>query len=197
MTLSVQFITLITMILSGFYLGVIQETFRRFTVYWKGRLFFTYFLEILFWITQAGILFYILYRVNQGEIRLYIILACLLGFSMYQALAKKLYLKLLERFIRLFSSFYRGILRLINLLVISPLQWIFFTIYRMIKTTLFGAGKILLWLCRLVFTPFRWMFLGVFRLLPEPVQKFFLQMAGFCSKIKNIICKWIQLLRRR
>lgn len=146
MTLSTQFLTLITMALSGFYLGIAQETFRRFTVYWKGRLFLTYFLEILFWMMQAGILFYILYRVNQGELRIYIVLASLFGFSAYQALAKQVYKRLLERLIRIFKAIYQGIEKLIKILLISPLRWIFFTFYRMIKAILIGVMKIIIWL---------------------------------------------------
>jgi len=191
MTLSTQFLTLITMILSGFYLGVAQETFRRFTVYWKGRLFLTYFLEILFWMTQAGILFYILYRVNQGELRIYIVLACLFGFSIYQALAKQLYKKLLEHVIRVFKAIYRGIERMINFLLISPLRWIFLTLYRMIKAILIGVFKIITWLCLFLFAPFRWAGKGLFRLCPQSIQNFFLQIAGFYSKMKNIVYKYV------
>ncbi|MFD1068164.1 spore cortex biosynthesis protein YabQ [Oceanobacillus locisalsi] len=191
MTLSTQFLTLLTMIVSGFYLGVIQETFRRFTVYWKGRLFLTYFLEILFWMTQAGILFYILYRVNQGELRVYIVLACLLGFSVYQALAKQTYKNVLEYAIQVFKTIYRGIERLLKLLVISPLQWIFLMFYRMIKTILFGVFKIIAWLCRFLFTPFRWVGTAIYRICPSSIQNFFLHVAGFYSKIKNIINKYV------
>lgn len=179
------------MILSGFYLGVIQETFRRFTVYWKGRLFLTYFLEILFWMTQAGILFYILYQVNQGELRVYIILACFLGFSVYQALVKPAYKKLLEYVIQVFKTIYRGIEKLINLLFISPLRWIFLTFYRMIKTILFGIFKTMAWLCLFLFTPFQWAGRGIFRLCPSFVQNLFLHIAGFYSKMKNIIDKYV------
>lgn len=197
MTLSTQFLTLITMALSGFYLGVAQETFRRFTVYWKGRLFLTYFLEILFWMTQAGILFYILYRVNQGELRIYIVLACLFGFSAYQALAKQIYKRLLERLIRIFKAIYQGIEKLIKMMLISPLRWIFFTFYRMIKAILIGVMKIITWLFLFLFTPFRWIGTGLFRLSPKPIQNFFLQIAGFYSKIQNIVYRWIQSYRRR
>ncbi|GIO24235.1 spore cortex biosynthesis protein YabQ [Oceanobacillus sp. J11TS1] len=197
MTLSTQFITLITMIISGFYLGIVQETFRRFTIYWKGRLFLTYSLEILFWVTQAGILFYILYRVNQGELRLYIVLACLFGFSIYQALVKQAYKRLLEHVIQILRAIYQGIEKLIKILLISPLRWIILTLYRMIKAILIGILKIVMWIFRFVFTPFRWVGTGIFRLLPKPIQKLFLQIAGFYSKIQNIVNKWLQSYRRR
>ena len=79
MTLSIQFITMAAMVLSGIYLGVIRDTFQRFAIYWKGRKLLSYLLEIIFWILQTLVVFYVLFLVNAGEIRLYIILACLLG----------------------------------------------------------------------------------------------------------------------
>ncbi|WP_152657391.1 spore cortex biosynthesis protein YabQ [Oceanobacillus sp. CFH 90083] len=191
MTLSTQFLTLMTMILSGFYLGIAQETFRRFMIYWKERLFLTYFLEILFWMIQAGILFYILYRVNQGELRIYIVLACLFGFSIYQALAKQVYKKILEYLIRVFKAIYRGIERLINFLLISPLRWIFLTFYRMIRAIVIGIFKITAWLFLFLFTPFRWIGRSLFRICPQSIQKFFLHIAGFYSKMKNIVYKYV------
>lgn len=109
-------------------------------------IFNVFFLEILFWMMQAGILFYILYRVNQGELRIYIVLASLFGFSAYQALAKQVYKRLLERLIRIFKAIYQGIEKLIKILLISPLRWIFFTFYRMIKAILIGVMKIIIWL---------------------------------------------------
>src|SRR5690625_1289933 len=90
MTLSTQFITMLAMTSGGFYLGVVLDTFRRFASSWKNRIIFSYVMETSFWLTQVIILFYVLFRVNGGELRLYIFLACLLGFTIYQVLAAKI-----------------------------------------------------------------------------------------------------------
>lgn len=58
MTLTVQFITMAAMIVSGLYLGMSLDTFRRFSPYFKNNVFLTYSLEISFWLMQAFILFF-------------------------------------------------------------------------------------------------------------------------------------------
>src|SRR5699024_11891782 len=37
-------------------------------------------LELGFWFIQTAVLFYILFKVNEGELRIYVFLACLLGY---------------------------------------------------------------------------------------------------------------------
>src|SRR5699024_4293439 len=100
MTLHVQLLTMIFMVLSGLYLGMALETFRRFSPLWRKNKFLVYFLEICFWLVQTLIIFYVLYRVNAGELRLYIFVACLLGFATYQALIASLYKRLLEQVVK-------------------------------------------------------------------------------------------------
>lgn len=107
MTLSVQFTTMAVMVLSGIYLGLAQDTFRRISVHWKKRPIISYSFEIGFWLLQTLIVFYVLFLVNSGEIRFYIFLACLLGFSFYQALLKTIYRQMLERLISVFRAIYK------------------------------------------------------------------------------------------
>lgn len=197
MTLSVQFITMISMVLSGFYLGIIQQTFRRLTTYWRDNAFLTYFLEIGFWLTQAGVIFYVLYHVNAGEVRLYVLLACLLGFSIYQVFAKKPYIRMLEVIIRIVSSIYHFIRRLFDKLLLSPLKWIITLIYRMIKTIFGWIITLLLFLLNVILAPFIWIGKGIYKLIPDSFKKFLKKIAGFYSKIKNICYRWLQLFRRR
>src|SRR5699024_12815245 len=129
MTLHVQFMSLISMVIGGFYLGMAIDTFRRFSTYWERNVFFKYLLEICFWLMQSLILFYVLFRVNDGEIRFYIFLSCLLGFATYQALAASIYKQLLEGVIRIVRSIYRFFKRLIEVLIIIPVKWLVTTLF--------------------------------------------------------------------
>lgn len=199
MTLTVQFMTIFAMVLSGFYLGIIQETFRRFTVYWRKRIFLTYFLEISFWLTQTVIIFYVLFRVNAGEIRLYVFLACLLGFSVYQVFAKSVYKKLLEIIIRMAAAVYRFFERLFHGLIITPISWILKLIMTIILSIVQLVVAIILFILKLVFTPFKWIGIGIYRLLPGGFKKILHKLAGFYSKMKNITYKGLKklLFKRR
>src|SRR5690606_28472217 len=89
-----------------------------------NKIVLTYFMEICFWLTQTIILFYVLFKVNSGEIRFYVFIACLLGFSMYQVLAAKIYKRLLEVIIRMITSVYNFFKRLVQVLFIRPVIWI-------------------------------------------------------------------------
>ncbi|MFD1849252.1 spore cortex biosynthesis protein YabQ [Oceanobacillus bengalensis] len=195
MTLSVQFLTMITMVLSGLYLGVVLETFRRFTIYWKRKIVLTYFLEVCFWLTQTLIIFYVLYRINAGEIRFYVILACLLGFSIYQVFAAKLYKALLEQIIRIIAAIYRFCERLVQVLIITPVIWIVMALVTLLLGIFRLLSKVLLFTLKLLFAPIWWILKGIYNLLPQKIKNYFLQIAGFYSKMKNIVNKWLKEIR--
>lgn len=190
MTLSIQFLTMIAMILSGFYLGMARDTFRRFTPHWKGNIFLTYLMEICFWMTQALIVFYVLFRVNSGEIRFYIIIATALGFSMYQVFASTLYKRILERMIRIIFSIYQFIKRVIKVLIIQPIKWVIMVIITVVLAILNALQKVVFFILKLLFSPIRWLLNIIYSILPERFQKYLTDLAGFYSKIKNIISKW-------
>lgn len=195
MTLSVQFLTLIAMVSSGFYLGIVQETFRRFTPYWKSSIFLTYLLEITFWLTQTGIIFYVLFRVNAGELRLYVFLACLLGFSMYQVFGKVVYKRILESIIRIATSIIRFLKNLIQGLIITPILWIIKLIIRITVSIITLIGTIIFFVLKLLLTPFAWILMGLYRLMPNNFKNFLHKLAGFYSTMKNILYKWLKYLK--
>ncbi len=183
------------MVSSGFYLGIVQETFRRFTPYWKKSIFLTYLLEIIFWITQTGIIFYVLFRVNAGELRLYVFLACFLGFSMYQVFGKAVYKRLLESIIRIATSILRFFRNLIQGLIITPITWIIKFILRIIVFIITLVGSIVLFALKVILTPFRWILIGIYRLMPNNFKNISHKLAGFYSTIKNICYKWLKYLK--
>ena len=86
MTLSTQFITIIAMVVSGVYLGASYHTFKRLERLWTSSILWKYVLEILFWLIQAAILYFILFFVNEGILRFYIFLAVLCGYAMFKSL---------------------------------------------------------------------------------------------------------------
>ena len=96
MSLDTQFITLISMIGMGISFGAAFDTYNHFLVRGKRKLWFVFLNDILFWCTQALLIFYVLYESNYGEWRFYILLALLCGYSAYQALFKNLYKKFLK-----------------------------------------------------------------------------------------------------
>ncbi|WP_099158888.1 spore cortex biosynthesis protein YabQ [Virgibacillus ndiopensis] len=195
MTLSVQFMTMIAMVIAGFYLGMVQDTYRRFTKHWKGKLFLTYFMEISFWLSQTLILFYVLFRVNAGELRFYVFLACLLGFAAYQGLASNLYKRLLERVIKIVLMCYRFIKNLVQMIIIAPIKYVI----QILITVILFIGHLLLtiflFIVKLIYTPLKWIFMTIYRILPKNFQNFLHKLAGFYSTMKNICIKWLKYFK--
>lgn len=188
MSLNVQFLTMIVMILGGFYLGIALETFRRFSSFWKNNVFLTYLFEITFWLSQTFILFYLLYRVNAGELRIYIFIACLLGFAIYHALAVNLYKRMLEQMIRVVSRLFSLLKNLLLILVINPLKWVIYiliTLMQFIFTILYSLLKVII-------LPVKWMLRGINNLLPERIQKIITKWGGFYSIIKSKCIMWMK-----
>lgn len=197
MRLDVQFLTMASMILGGFYLGMALDTFRRFTPYWKNKRILTAILEILFWLIQVLILFYILYLVNHGELRVYIFVAVFLGFAMYQALAAPLYKRLLEVMIRIILAIYRFLMKTVYYLIIVPIKWMI----TVSITTIIMVARLLLnilqFVLKVIWTPIFWILRGVYRLLPESIQKIVRKIAGFYSIMKNTLIKWSRFIVKR
>lgn len=195
MILSVQFMTMLAMVSGGFYLGMILDTFRRASPHWKNSVFMIYFMEIIFWFSQTLLLFYLLYRVNAGELRFYVFVACLLGFATYQALAAAAYKKLLEHIIQFVLSVYRFFAKVIHMLVITPIVFIFTLLFTAIVYILQVLFVILVTIGKVIFFPFKWMFKLIYKMLPEIIKKYLHKIAGFYSKIENICKKWLEYMK--
>ncbi|WP_174615350.1 spore cortex biosynthesis protein YabQ [Virgibacillus ihumii] len=199
MTLNVQFITMIAMVLSGLYLGIIQETFRRFSIHWRSRRVLAYFMEISFWLTQTLLLYYLLFRVNSGELRLYVFAAVLLGFSVYQVLVAKAYRWLLEHIIRIVLMCFRFVENVVNVLFITPVKFIIQVVVTCILFVLQTLMRIISFAGKLLLTPVFWIFRTLFGILPKNIQDNLYKSAGFYSTIKNTCRKWVKkiLFKRR
>ncbi len=195
MTLQVQFLTMISMIIGGFYLGIAHDSYLRFSPYWRQRVFLRYFFEITFWMIQTLLLFYILYRVNAGELRAYIFIACLLGFSIYKVIFASLYKKILEVIIRILLMLYRFCKKVFHIFIITPIRWVIYLILLVFQMII----SILFFVIKLIFIPIIWIIKLVFRLLPEKLQKNIRKLMGVYSIMENTSMKWIKniLLKRR
>lgn len=183
------------MMVGGFYLGIAHDTYLRFSPYWRKRIILRYLFEITYWMVQTLLLFYILYRVNAGELRLYIFIACILGLSIYKVLFASLYKKILEWVIRILLVTYHFCKRIFNVFVIVPIKGVIYVVSLILQL----AFSILFFIIKLIMIPFGWLVKLAFSLFPEKVQKIIRKWIGFYSIITNTSIKWIKniLLKRR
>ncbi|MEI4790865.1 spore cortex biosynthesis protein YabQ [Bacillus sp. FJAT-53060] len=208
MTLTVQFYTMLSMAAMGIWLGASLDTYKLFVNREKTSRWFLVIHDLLFWMVQGLLFFYVLLLTNEGEFRLYIFLAVALGFSMYQALMKQLYIKILKFII---TCIYKAVLvlkRLVMSIVFQPIRWIVKLIISAILFLLQSFLRIVRFTFRLVWKvlsivcyPLIWLLnVTIIHRIPEKwrtsVRLFFSKGAGILQGTKKlsrtIKTKWKQ-----
>jgi spore cortex biosynthesis protein YabQ len=203
MTLSTQFLTMLSMIGMGSLFGVMFDTYQRFLDRPNRKSWIVFFNDLLFWVIQALIIFYILFLVNNGELRFYIFVALLCGFAAYQALFKGVYLKFLELMINTVIAIYRFMKRAFQLLIYKPVLGIVQLVISII--VLLGRGifslvkfvlKVLLFILKVLWSIIEKILLIVWKLLPKGIKKYveklYNRTAGIFMEIKNYLLKWFK-----
>jgi spore cortex biosynthesis protein YabQ len=200
MTLSTQFLTMLSMIGMGAFFGIMFDTYQRFLDRPNRKSWIVFFNDLLFWVIQALIIFYILFLVNNGELRFYIFVALLCGFAAYQSLLKSIYLKLLEFMINTVIAIYRFMRKAFQLLIYKPVLGLIQLVISII--ILLGRGlfslvqfilKVLVFILRIFWTPIVKIILILWKLLPKGikknVEKLYNRLAGIFLGIKNYLLK--------
>lgn len=204
MTLSTQFYTMLAMIGMGSIFGASLDTYQRFLKRGHRKPLFVFLNDILFWVLQGFIIFYVLFLVNYGEIRFYLLLALLCGFAAYQALIKRIYLYMLERIIRFVKATISFIKRLFIILIYRPIKGIVLLLIsvllffgRVCLTLVKMTGTVLLWVLKIIGYPFLLIGRGLLYLIPKSWRKFFQKvyklLRQYIIKFVNVILnlfKW-------
>ncbi|HZG69933.1 MAG TPA: spore cortex biosynthesis protein YabQ [Chondromyces sp.] len=207
MSLTVQFYTMLAMLAMGSFFGATLDTYNRFLKRSMRARWICFINDLLFWSLQGLLIFYILFLVNYGEIRFYIFIALLCGFSAYQALIKSLYLKILESAIELAINIYLFMKKLLYHLVYRPVRGI----WKILIITITNVGRSLLSLAKLllkllllvgkvILTPFGWVLKWIWRILPKQlkvrVEKNYVYVKGFFEVFKNKVIKLIAKFKK-
>jgi spore cortex biosynthesis protein YabQ len=202
MTLSVQFYTMIAMIGMGSYFGAALDTYNRFLKRSSRKGWIVFINDFLFWIVQGLFIFYVLFLVNEGELRFYLFLALLLGFSAYQALLKVIYNVLLEQIIRFFIATAVFTAKSFQTLIFQPIKWIIASVIFMLMGLLKGIYRLLTWIfnifvsiLKLFLRPLSWILKEIWDFLPKSVTKVVVKIYNKCTgiilRIKNSINRLI------
>ena len=170
----------------GIYIGAAIDTYGRFS---KKRRSFHWLVacnDLLFWLIQALVVFYVLLQSNNGEIRFYIFLALVCGYAAYQGLFRQIYQTLLERFIQIVIQLYRLGVRLICLIFIKPIKYLLKLLYSLCMMVVTGCLAVLLFIVRMVWKPLCWVFALFLKWtgLNKQIEK----TKPILRKIKEFIC---------
>lgn len=208
MTLSTQFLTMLSMVGMGSLFGIMFDTYQRFLNRPKRKQWIVFFNDLLFWMIQALLIFYTLFLVNNGELRFYIFIALLCGFAAYQSMLKGIYLRLLELLIDMVIIVYRFMRKTFHLLILKPVVGmihlaiaIVFFLGRGLFTLVKFIFTILLFLLKAILTPLFKIVLILWKLLPKgikkTVEKLYNKTAGNFKGIQNYILKWMNKWKKR
>ncbi|MFJ7756201.1 spore cortex biosynthesis protein YabQ [Peribacillus muralis] len=208
MTLSIQFYTLLAMIGMGSGFGAALDTYSRFLKRSERKRWIVFIHDFLFWIIQGLLIFYVLFLVNEGELRFYLFLALFCGFAAYQALFKGMYQRFLEFLIRLVIKLARFITNSVHMLIFLPIKWVLVSILaiavglgKFALALLKWAGKIVLFILNIFWKPIKWMLTFIWNLMPvfvtKNVGKFYNKGKGILLKIKNSISRTLNGWRNK
>lgn len=200
MTLTTQFYTLITMIGMGCYFGASLDTYQYFLKRPTRRRFIVFIHDLLFWFVQALLVFYVLFLVNQGELRFYSFLALICGYAAYQALFKIVYMRLLYIVISICIAVAKFVKKVCILTVVKPVVGILMAIiyvFKMVLKSLLLVVKfilrVILLLIKVIFKPFVWIIRRFYKMLPisftNKFEKLYNHSKGFFENKKNYIYK--------
>ncbi|RST71146.1 spore cortex biosynthesis protein YabQ [Siminovitchia acidinfaciens] len=205
MSLPVQFYTLLSMIGMGILFGAMLDTYQRFLKRGNRKKWIVFLNDLLFWFIQGIIIFYVLFLVNYGELRFYLFLALLCGFSAYQALFKKIYLSLLESLIRFVKMMARLTYRTVFLLVYKPIKGlcllliaIILYLYGLLLSLVKIVWIMVKWMTKTLFTPVLWI---LKKFIPESAKKLVAQLrkkiAGYLKGSKNTFIKALNFFQKK
>lgn len=109
MTLAIQFQTFLAMLAAGSFIAIQLDVYHRLLPQRVRSKWPQAILDLGFWIVQAVLVFYVLFNMNDGELRIYIFIAILFGFWVYWLTFRPVFLQLLEGIITVVDGIYRFI----------------------------------------------------------------------------------------
>ncbi|MCM3733963.1 spore cortex biosynthesis protein YabQ [Fictibacillus nanhaiensis] len=194
MTLTVQFQTMLSMVFMGIWIGMAVDTYSRF-IHEKRKWHWLHFLnDLLFWLVQALLVFYVLLHVNHAEIRIYIFIALICGYAAYRALFETIYKRVLEWCVSAAVSLFRFLYNLFNSLLVMPIKWLIMIITGILLYVLKILQRIAIVLLKILFSPFKWIGRLVWRFIPKQkwynLKEKYLKVAGFFNSVKNKVSNW-------
>jgi len=161
MSLAIQFYLLIHMVLYGAFVGITFDCITTLKDDLKNK-YLKIAVMILYWIAQIPLVYIYTYNVNDGIFHFYIIIFLIIGALSYFKFMKKRFHQELELLGENIYIIMRIFKKLLNILVISPIRFI----YKIISDIMKGILKIL----KLIFyTPF--VRLGKWRLNKKKVKQ--------------------------
>ncbi|WP_138496109.1 spore cortex biosynthesis protein YabQ [Paenibacillus pinistramenti] len=125
MNLEMQWMTLLWMLISGSVLGAVFDGIRIVEGRYRFPKWSIHVLDLLYWIWAALYVFRTLYHSNHGELRFYVFLGLFAGVLIYFWLLSVPAGRFVVMLLKIVDKVYLTIVRLVKILVIGPLKFVF------------------------------------------------------------------------
>jgi spore cortex biosynthesis protein YabQ len=123
-TLQVQFVSLLWMIGSGIVMGVVFDIYRVLQQKLRLHRWLTSVFDLLYWLAATAFVFLGLLSSNDGQLRLYVFLALIVGLWFYFIKWSSLTIRIVLWFIHIIELTVRWLLVLFDALIVRPLWFI-------------------------------------------------------------------------
>lgn len=143
---TVQWVTLLYMILAGGAMGVAYDSYRVLSLKFRFPKWLNAMLDLLYWIWAALLVFRMLYAGNQGQLRFYVFLGLFLGVWIYFLTFSVTFRKFVVMLIHSVQYMCRLLWRMVDILIGKPLR----LLWRLIVGLLVGLWRILLFILKIL-----------------------------------------------
>jgi len=181
MILDQQLQVMTMMLAAGLVVGVNLTLYDRYILRAKSAN-WRWVTDGMFWCVQALFIFILLFHANGVEWRFYVLLSIICGYAAYEALIKNGVVRILTTVDRIVKAIAKFLERVITVLFISPIKWVWKLLLLSVGLVLTTICRILLFIGRIMYSPF------------DPFFQFIRKKAGFFAKK---IKKWVNLLYNR
>lgn len=208
MSLEIQWLTIAVMLGAGAGMGVLFDSYRVISDYYKFPRWSLSILDMLYWLASAIIVFRLLYLSNFGEVRGYVFIGLAIGVVTYGLFISQIYSKLVMKLIGIVQSVIHTIIKVFDYILVKPLKVLYkFVIFcikigtkitirtiEIVLQLLIPILKVLLWPIKPIYKPVL-KYLGVLwinRLRPLLKKWTWLVSCNqFLIKWFNLAKKWI------
>ena len=136
-------------ILNGALIGILFDIFRILRKSFKTPDILTNIEDIFFILISGFIILYTIFRLNNGQIRIYMLIALILGITLYITFISKYFIKLNVNIIKFIKLILKKILNILFFLfkyiikaTLKPISFIFINIQKNIKNAIIKMSKI-------------------------------------------------------
>ena len=135
-------------ILNGALIGILFDIFRILRKSFKTPDILTNIEDIFFILISGFIILYTIFRLNNGQIRIYMLIALILGITLYITFIRKYFIKLNVNIIKFIKLILKKILNILffpfkNIIkaTMKPISFIFINIQKNIKNAIIKMSK--------------------------------------------------------